>query len=320
MKKITWMLVLALVLAMTGTALADAAWPTKDVNIIVPANAGGGTDIFTRRIADYLSRATGKNFITLNVPEGSGMVGFEQTRNARPDGSTIMFWHAGFYVSSASGQYEFSPNEDFTPLVMFNGVGDDGKQAFVVNGKSEWNTIADLVEAAKANPGQITYGCTVGGSAQLVAEMLMQATGCELRLVDAASQTDKITGVGGGNIDVSAITLTAALQYVASGDLKIIGIVDKEGTADYKSAYEQGYENCYWTQNLCVYGPKGIDEETARAINALFVAGNEDEALVAGLTESKLLNVALDYDASMAAFADYEKLVNETAASVNWGY
>ena len=321
MKKIlSLILACVMLLAVAVTAGAEAEWPTKDVNVIVPANAGGGTDLFARRVADYLSRATGKNFIILNVPEGSGMVGFEQTRNAKPDGNTIMFWHAGFYVTAASGQYEFQPNADFTPITMFNGVGDDGKQVFVVNGKSEWNTLADLVEAAKANPGQITYGCSTGGSAQLVAEMLMQATGCELRIVDAASQTDKITGVGGGNIDVSAITLTAALQYVASGDLKILGVVDKEGTADYKSAYEQGYENCYWTQNLCVYGPAGLSEDIVKAINAVFVAGNDDEALKAGLTESKMLNVALDYDASMAAFEDYEKLVNEIAASVDWGF
>jgi tripartite-type tricarboxylate transporter receptor subunit TctC len=288
--------------------------------VIVPANAGGGTDLFARRVAEYLGRATGKNFIILNVPEGSGMVGFEQTRNATPDGNTIMFWHAGFYVTAASGQYEFQPNKDFTPIAMFNGIGDDGKQVFVVNGKSEWNTLSDLVEAAKVNPGQITYGCSTGGSAQLVAEMLMQATGCELRIVDAASQTDKITGVGGGNIDVSAITLSAALQYVESGDLKILGVVDKEGTADYKSAYEQGYENCYWTQNLCVYGPAGLDEDITKAISAVLTAGNDDETLKAGLTESKMLNVALDYDASMAAFEDYEKLVNEIAANVDWGF
>ena len=80
MKKIA-LIALALVLLLTATALADS-WPTKDVNVIVPANAGGGTDIFTRRVADYLGRATGKNFVVLNVPEGSGMVGFEQTRNA----------------------------------------------------------------------------------------------------------------------------------------------------------------------------------------------------------------------------------------------
>lgn len=296
----------------------NAKWPTSDVTIIVPAAAGGGTDIFARNVADYLGRATGKNFTVLNVDAGSGMVGFEQCRNAEPDGSTIMIWHTGFYVSHSSGQYDYDPNTDFTPLVMYNGVGDDSKQAFVTNGKKEWNDLNDLAEAAKAAPGKITYGCSVGGSAQMVAEMFMKASDCELRLVDAASQTDKITGVAGGNIDVSAITYSSAQQYVKSGDLKILGIVDKEGTSDYKSAVEQGYDDCYWTQNLCVYGPAGMDESLVRTINNTIFNGNTDSDLNSKLEEANMKEVALDYDDSMTSFKDYESLVDEASQGVDW--
>lgn len=305
--------------AAAGTAAAESAmWPEKDVTVIVPASAGGGTDIFARAVTDYLQRSTGKTFTVVNVDAGSGMVGFEQCRNAKPDGSTIMFWHTGFYVTNASGQYEHSPNTAFSPLVMFRGEGDDAKQVFVVKGDSPINNMNDLIEAAKAAPGTITYGCSVGGSAQLVAEMIMQAGDVDIRLVDAASQTDKITGVAGGNITVSAITYGGAVQYVESGDLKIIGVVDKEGTDEYQSASEQGLENCYWTQELCVFGPAGLDEDLCKAINEVFAGMNDDETLINTLTTSKMLKKALDYDASMSAFADYEKTVGEAASKVDW--
>ena len=146
----------------------------------------------------------------------------------------------------------------------------------------------------------------------------MQATDTDLRLVDASSQTDKITGVVGGNIDVSAITLAAARQYVESGDMKILGIVDKEGTAEYKSAYEQGYENCYWTQNLCVFGPAGMEESLVRAINEVFLGANDDEKLQDTLNEAKMNNRVLDYDAAKQSFADYETLVSDAASKVDW--
>ena len=296
---------------------ADTAiWPQGDVTVVVPAAAGGGTDIFTRIVTDYLQRSTGKTFTVVNVDAGSGMVGFEQTRNAKPDGTTIMFWHAGFYVTSATGQYEHDPNTDFSPLVMFNPVGNDGKQVFVVKGDAKWNTLEELLDDAKANPGTITYGCSAGGSAQMVAEMLMKANDSEFRLVDAASQTDKITGVAGGNIDVSAITLASALQYVESGDLKILAVVDKEGTDDYKSAYELGYEDCYWSQNLCVYGPAGMDESLCRAVNEAFMAIGDDETAMSTMEGSNMVNLPLDYDASMAAFNDYETSVSEIASTM----
>ena len=299
-----------------GETAAEAEWPEGDVTVVVPAAAGGGTDIFTRIVTDYLQRSTGKTFTVVNVDAGSGMVGFEQTRNADPDGSTIMFWHAGFYVTSATGQYDHDPNTDFSPLVMFEPVGNDGKQVFVVKGDAKWNTLDELLEDAKANPGTITYGCSAGGSAQMVAEMLMKANDSEFRLVDAASQTDKITGVAGGNIDVSAITLAAALQYVESGDLKILAVVDKEGTDDYKSAYELGYEDCYWSQNLCVYGPAGMDESLCRAINEAFMQIGDDETAMSTMEGSNMVNLPLDYDASMEKFNDYETSVSAIASTM----
>ena len=300
----------------SSPAESAAAWPSGDVTVYVPAAAGGGTDIFARAVADYLQRSTGKNFTVVNVEAGSGMVGFEQLRNSKPDGNSIMFWHAGFYVTHFTGQYEHNPNTDFSPLVMFAPEGDDGKQVFVVKGDSKWNSLEELLADAKANPGTITYGCAAGGSAQMVAEMLMQASGAELRLVDASSQTDKITGVAGGNIDVSAITLASALQYVESGDLKILAVVDKEGTEDYQSAYELGYENCYWSQNLCVYGPAGMDESLCKAINAAFAGLGEDETARTTLETAKMLNLPQDYETSLAAFQDYEKTVSEVVATM----
>ncbi len=79
-------------------AFAESNWPQKDVQIIVPANAGGGTDIVARIVAAYLAEATGKNFTVVNQSSGSGLVAYETVRNAKPDGSTLLFWHTGFYL------------------------------------------------------------------------------------------------------------------------------------------------------------------------------------------------------------------------------
>lgn len=295
---------------------AETTWPTSDITIIVPAAAGGGTDIFARAIADGLQRTTGKNFTVVNVDAGSGMVGFEQLRNSAPDGKTIMFWHAGFYVTYNTGRYAYDPNTAFSPVAVFTPSDDGSKQVFVVKGDAKWNSLEELLSDAAANPGAITYGCAAGGSAEMVARMLMGAGNAELRLVDAASQTDKITGVAGGNIDVSAITLSSALQYVENGDLKILGVVDKEGTSDYKSAYEQGYTDCYWSQNLLVYAPAGMEEGLVRAINEAISVATNDATTAETLKTAKMSNVVADYDTSMAMFEEYGTSVAAAVATM----
>lgn len=298
---------------------ANVNWPGKQVTLYVPAAAGGGTDIFARIVASYLQEKIGATVTVVNQDAGSGMVAYESVRKAAPDGNTLLFWHTGFYVNYYSGMYDYNPNTDFTPIEMFqSGNG----QVFVVNGKSEWNDLNDLVEAAKANPGQITYGCQTGGSAQLVAEILMKATDTELRLVDAASQTDKITGVMGGNISLSAITASSARQYVDNGDLKVLSIVDAIPDPlfpETKTAVEQGYEDLYWTQNLCIFGPAGMDEAVAKAINEA-VQGLEDDPKAKEQMESaKIAMSPLNYEDSMAQFLDYDELVKNASNGVDWG-
>lgn len=298
---------------------SEVNWPGKQVTLYVPAAAGGGTDIFARIVATYLQENIGATVTVVNQDAGSGMVAYESVRKAEPDGNTLLFWHTGFYVNYYSGTYDYNPNTDFTPIEMFqSGNG----QVYVVNGKSEWNDINDLVEAAKANPGQITFGCQTGGSAQLVAEILMKATDTELRLVDAASQTDKITGVMGGNIDLSAITAASARQYVDNGDLKVLGIVDAIPDPlfpETKTGVEQGYENLYWTQNLCIYGPAGMDENVAKAINEAVQGLSEDPKAKEQMESANLLMTPLNYEDSMAQFKDYDELVKNASEGVDWG-
>lgn len=298
---------------------ANEIWPSDTVSIIVPAAAGGGTDIFARIVASYLQKETGENFIVVNQDSGGGLVAYETVRGSKPDGNTLLMWHTGFYVNYYSGTYEYNPNVDFTPITMFN--GGDG-QVFVVKGDSPWNDIDDLVAAAKENPDTYTFGCQLGGSAQLVAEILQKSADIKLRLVDAASQTDKITGVMGGNIDISAITSGAAQQYVDSGDLKVIGMVDKdskEAYPDFIPAVEQGYEDLYWTQNLCIYGPKGMGEDLAIKISEALSNFVNDQDAKKQMETSKMLMYPLNYEKSIEEFKDFDRLVKEVSKGVDWG-
>ncbi len=297
-----------------GTAVKS--WPQSSVTMYVPAKAGGGTDVMSRILASGLQRVTGENFVVVNQASGAGTVAYESTRNSDPDGSAMMVWHPGFYVNYYTGTYNYSPNDDFTPLgIVFGGMS----QAFVAHADAPYNNMKELVEYAKQHPGEVTYGCQKGGSAHLVAGILMDSTEIDLRLVDAASQTDKITGILGKNISISAITSSAAKQYVDSGQMKVLGLVDSVADPKYPEfipAVKQGYPRCYWDVVLLLYGPAGMDHELQLQIESVLQKLNDDEEFLEQTANAKAAFVFTDIDSQLSVYEDYDAIVKNTTKEI----
>ncbi len=292
------------------------SWPASAVTIYVPASAGGGTDLLARVLANTLNKTTGRPFIVVNQSQGGGIVAFESTRTAKPDGNSLMLWHTGIFVNYYTGMYNYNPLEAYTPLgILFGG----GSQAFIVKGNSPISTIADLVAAAKKAPGTISYGAQQGGSAQLVAGILENSADIKLRLVDAASETDKITGVMSGNIGMSAITSKAAKQYVKSGDLKVIGLVDGDIDPlypDFIPAVNQGYPKLKWSQPLVLFAPKGMNPEIVSAISDVLRKIADDPEMQKQLTNFGFKYVFTSQMASISTLKEVDELVAEVTKSL----
>lgn len=264
-------------------ALAQSAWPSGSVQLIVPARAGGGTDGAARLIASALQERTGQPFVVVNNPGGGGVVAAEEVRNAAPDGQTLLFFHSGILAMHHTGAIEANPLTDFTTAAAM-AVG--GTYALAVAADSPWQTVADLVAAAQADPNAITLGVQIRGSTHFMAGLLMMDSGAQFRVVDAGGDADKLVQLQGHQIDAALINTAGTLQYVQNGDLRILGTIAGEdmrdpATPDTPSVAEQGYPSVVYGLDFLIMGPAGMDPAVTAAIGDAFAAVTTDPAIAA---------------------------------------
>lgn len=243
MKTAIRLTLIAAALSLTSTAFASdpAKWPTKPVQVIVPAGAGGDTDFNARTMARYFTEITGKPMVITNINGGGGTIAMAQVKNGAPDGSILLFGHTGqLIVNEVSGLVDYSFEQGFD-VACIPAVD---KGIVLVSGKeSGLKTVTEVVEKAKAAPNTIVYGTELGGYSHLQGLMFQRRAGIELKMVDTGSASDKITSLLGGRIALSSITYGAVQDYVKTGDLNAVAQYSAEPNpllGDIKTFKEQG--------------------------------------------------------------------------------
>jgi tripartite-type tricarboxylate transporter receptor subunit TctC len=217
---------LVLCLAVFSGGLALAKYPERSLRIIVPFAPGGGTDVVARTLAQDMARDLGISVIIENKPGAGTIVGTQAAAVSRPDGYTLLMGTFSHAVNiSLSAKLPYDPHKDFAPVALvarsFNIV--------VVNPKSAIRNIADLIAAAKANPGKMTFGTFgVGTSAHLAGELFKDMAKVNLTAVPYKGAAPAITDLIGGQIDVMFTTVASAASLVESGQLRAIAVTSAE--------------------------------------------------------------------------------------------
>ena len=166
--------VLAATLTIIAVIPASAQeWPTRNVTVVVPLGAGSSSDIMARVVAEQLGRQLGQTFVVENRPGAGGTIGANAVSKSAPDGYTILAYGA---LATANALYSKLPYEttDFAPVAPF------GLQPLVVvtAPSKGYKTLADLIAAAKANPGALNYSSAgVGSASHFAAERLRVSAG-----------------------------------------------------------------------------------------------------------------------------------------------
>lgn len=242
---------------------AEAAWPTAAVQFSVPAKAGGVTDIYARYVQNSLQQNWGGTFSTVNYDTPA--VAY-QTVVAATDPNTLLFQHSSLVCNYVTGSLQFDPTTDYRVVGM---VADMGAQAIIVNPDAPYDTWEEMIEYAKANPGDMSCAIATNGTTHFIFGMVQSACGVELNLVECSSEADKLTNVAGGIIDLANCSLNNALQYEEAGQIKVLGIL-ADGSRD--SYADLGYEwpvitDVTWAAHMYVYANASISDEEAQAIN-----------------------------------------------------
>lgn len=241
-----------------ATAFADTNWPTRTVQVVVPANPGGDTDFNARTMAKYFERITGRSMVITNMAGGGGTIATTHVRDAAADGNVMLFAHTGqLIVNEVSGLIDYS-FEDYA-LCCIPGVD---KGAVFVAGKRAGVSAADeLIAKAKGNPGSVIYGTELGGFSHLQGLIFENLAGIKLRFVDTGPVADRIAWMLGGRIDIGAFSYGAIQDYASTGQMTVLGQPNAERNpllAEFPTFREAGVDFVMDKPYIIAF-PKGTD-------------------------------------------------------------
>jgi tripartite-type tricarboxylate transporter receptor subunit TctC len=267
--------VAALLLVGFSAGDAMALYPERAVRIVVPFAPGGGTDVVARTLAQEMARDLGVSVVIENKPGAGTIIGTQAVAASTPDGYTLLmgtFSHA--VNSSLSSNLPYDPHKDFAAVALiarsFNIV--------VVNPKSQFHSVADLIAAAKASPDKLTYGTFgVGTSAHLAGELFKDMATVNLVAVPYKGAAPAITDLIGGQIQVMFTTVASAASLVESGQLRAIAVT----SAERSPAFPQ----------LPTVAEAGVPGYTAESWYGLFAPAGTPAGVIDRLNRSAALAV-----------------------------
>jgi tripartite-type tricarboxylate transporter receptor subunit TctC len=256
------------------TSFAQSNYPSKPINFIVPYGAGGGADSRSRQIALKMSVILKQPIIVDNKPGAGGNIGTEFISRAAPDGYTIgMGNFAPMAVNKTLfGNLRYDPETDITPIVLI----EKGPLVLVVNPSSPYKTVQDIVAAAKAKPGTLTFSSGgIGGSHQLSAELFEQNAGIEMIHVPYKSGSAGLTDLMAGNVTMMFDQMYSAMPSIKAEKLRAIAITSKKRSPllpNIPSFSEIGYPKVEVLNWQGLIAPKGTPKAIIDKLNA---AANE---------------------------------------------
>nr|WP_216272141.1 tripartite tricarboxylate transporter substrate binding protein [Polynucleobacter sp. AM-25C3] len=256
-----------------ATPQAQTNYPNKPITVVVPYGAGGSADSRSRQLAQKMSVILKQPFVIDNKPGAGGNIGTEFVARSTPDGYTIgMGNFAPMAVNKTLfGNLRYDPETDLIPIILI----EKGPLVLVVNPNSPYKTIQDIVTAAKAKPGTLTFSSGgIGGSHQLSAELFMQNAGIQMIHVPYKSGSAGLTDLMGGNVDMMFDQMYSAVPSIRADKLRPIAITSKKRSPlfpNVPSFAELGYpkvEVLNWQGFIAPAGtPKPIIDTLNKAAN-----------------------------------------------------
>jgi len=206
-------------LSLPGTGRAEAAYPNKPIRLIVPFATGGGSDFIGRFIAHRLTEPLGQQVIVDNKPGAGGTLGIEQMVRSPNDGYTLGLIASSYTVSPSLYKFKFDPVDDITPIVQLS----QGPMVAVVTPSFPVQSIKELIDYAKKNPGQINFASAGQGSVtHMAAEYFADMAGIRMTHVPYKGTGPAVTDTAAGAVDYTVAEVSSVLPLVRAGKLRAL--------------------------------------------------------------------------------------------------
>jgi len=262
---------------LSAAPLAAQSYPERPVEFIVPWSPGGGSDTLMRLVSGNIEPHLGVELPIINMPGVGGTVGLREASRRNADGYTISQVHEGLLVATETGITDLAW-DDFEPIALMTA----SPQYLVVHPTDDYGNFEEFVTYAKANPGEITIGVTLGGVPHLHAAMIEQAFDIQFSYVGYEGTGERIRALVGGNLDAAIGDISSSLQFVQNGDLQFLAVGSPERvqeTSDVPTLMELG-SNLELGVTRGIVMPKGAPQEARDKMEAALEALSKDPTYI----------------------------------------
>lgn len=247
-------------------ALTAAETTSRPLQIVVPFAPGGSNDIVGRAVANLLTARLHRSVIIENRPGAGGTIGSEKVARAASDGNTLLLISSTFTMNPSVMKLNYDPVDSFIPVALLG----QGPSVIAVNASLPVNSVRELVEYTKKNPGKVNFGSSGVASFQHFAvELFKLKTGADLTIVHYKGGAPALVDLAAGNVQVALGSLIQMQPYVNSGKVKILSVAGPERVAlipDIPTLKEEGIDvdaTNWWG----IMAPKGTPGDVVEALH-----------------------------------------------------
>jgi tripartite-type tricarboxylate transporter receptor subunit TctC len=304
-----WMAAFAVVLATTaGTALAEPGFPSKPVHIFVPYAAGGGVDVLTRTLGEVVSKQWGQSVVVENRPGAGGVIASQAVATSAPDGYTLIMVASGHATNPfLYPKIPYDTFKDFTPVSLLA----SSPNILLVRADSPFKTVGDVIAAARAKPGSLSFAHAGSGtSTHLAGELLKSLAKIDLNGIPYKGGAPAINDLLGGQIPMTFNNGPESVGQLQAGTVRALAVTTATRAPflpDVPSMSETvpGYDTGVWWGLL---GPGGMPADVLAKLSHDFVAALNTDAVKERLGKLGALPIGStpqEFDARI--HADYDK-------------
>jgi tripartite-type tricarboxylate transporter receptor subunit TctC len=265
-------LLIGLHIAAAALSAQAQAWPNKPIRLVVPYAAGGPGDVIARLVAKKAGEGLQQTIIVDNKGGAGGTIGVDAAVKSPPDGYT--------FALTAQGPLAGMPNLMKVPYalddIQYLTLVARGPAVIVVAKKVPANSLADLVNLAKASPGKLNYGSAGPGTTPHIgAELLKQEAAIDLTHVPYKGAAPAIAALLGGEIELAVVDLLNVLPHVAAGSLKVLAVASPNRAPqlpDVPTTKEAGLPNVVMDTTYGVIAPPGVPADVLQKFRDAIVA------------------------------------------------
>jgi tripartite-type tricarboxylate transporter receptor subunit TctC len=249
----------------TNALWAQSSYPNRPIELIVPAGAGGGTDVLARGFAEAAKKHLPQPITVNNRPGASGMIGHGEMINAKPDGYKLAVVFAEIVIVPHLGLSKLS-YEDFVPIAQLNA----DPAAVTVQADAPWKTIEEFLAASKQKPGELKMGNSGNGSIWHLAHAALEdKVGLKFNAIPFGGAAPAVVSLLGGHVDAVAVSPGEVAAHVQSGKLRTLAVMaDKrlKGFDNVPTLKERGIDLSIGTWRGLA-APKGTPPEVLAVLS-----------------------------------------------------